>query len=86
MSQEEIETNEEENEEIEAPVGMILQQGPPALSPEESLRLELLNLSKDILLGKAAMRWETHKQYGDVTVTEIIEEAQRMFAFVRGDE
>jgi len=86
MSQEEIETNEEENEEIEAPVGMILQQGPPTLSPEESLRLELLNLSKDILLGKAAMRWETHKQYGDVTVAEIIEEAQRMFAFVRGDE
>jgi hypothetical protein len=86
MSQEEIETNEEENEETEVPVGMILQQGPPTLSPEESLRLELLNLSKDILLGKAAMRWETHKQYGDVTVTEIIEEAQRMFAFVRGDE
>ena len=86
MSQEEIETNEEENEEIEAPARMILQQGSPTLSPEESLRLELLNLSKDILLGKAAMRWETHKQYGDVTVTEIIEEAQRMFAFVRGDE
>jgi len=86
MSQEEIETNEEENEETEVPVGMILQQGPASLSPEESLRLELLNLSKDILLGKAAMRWETHKQYGDVTVTEIIEEAQRMFAFVRGDE
>ena len=86
MSQEEIETNEEENEESEGPIGMILQQGPPTLSPEESLRLELLNLSKDILLGKAAMRWETHKQYGAVTVTEIIHEARRMFAFVRGDE
>jgi|GEM_PF-5849222 len=67
-------------------INMMLQQGPPSLSPEESLRLELLNLSKDILLGKAAMRWETHKQYGDVTVTEIIQEAESMFAFVRGDK
>jgi hypothetical protein len=56
------------------------------LLPEETLRLELLNLSKDILLGKAAMRWETHKQYGDVTVAEIIHEAECMFAFVRGDK
>lgn len=92
INKEEQETNEEEidqaedQQEQQAALGMLLQQGPPTLSPEESLRLELLNLSKDILLGKAAMRWETHKQYGDVTVTEIIHEAQRMFAFVRGDE
>lgn len=88
--EEETQALEEETTQIEESQGelppMILQQGPPTLSPEESLRLELLNLSKDILLGKAAMRWETHKQYGDVTVTEIIQEAQRMFAFVRGDE
>lgn len=81
----EEETTQIEESQDELP-SMILQQGPPTLSPEESLRLELLNLSKDILLGKAAMRWETHKQYGDVTVAEIIHEAQRMFAFVRGDE
>lgn len=88
--EEETQALEEETTQIEESQDglppMILQQGPPTLSPEESLRLELLNLSKDILLGKAAMRWETHKQYGDVTVTEIIHEAQRMFAFVRGDE
>lgn len=89
INKEETQAVEEETTQIEEQheeLPMILQQGPPTLSPEESLRLELLNLSKDILLGKAAMRWETHKQYGDVTVTEIIHEAQRMFAFVRGDE
>ena len=82
----EVEESEEVEHSEDLPVGMILQQGPPTLSPEESLRLELLNLSKDILLGKAAMRWETHKQYEDVTVTEIISEAYRMFEFVKGDE
>jgi len=87
--EEETKAVEEETTQIEnqqEAINMLLQQGPPTLSPEESLRLELLNLSKDILLGKAAMRWETHKQYGDVTVTEIIHEAERMFAFVRGDK
>lgn len=86
INKEEVEQNEESEQSEDMPVGMILQQGLPTLSPEESLRLELLNLSKDILLGKAAMRWETHKQYGDVTVAEIIHEAERMFAFVRGDK
>ena len=84
--EEEVEENEEVEHSEDVPVGMILQQGPPTLSPEASLRLELLNLSKDILLGKAAMRWETHKQYEDVTVAEIINEAYRMFEFVKGDE
>lgn len=56
------------------------------LSPTEMLRLQLLIISKDILMGKAAMRWETHKQYGDVTVDEIIEQAQNMFTFVKDDE
>lgn len=87
--EEETKAVEEESTQIEdqqEAINMLLQQGPPTLSPEESLRLELLNLSKDILLGKAAMRWETHKQYGDVTVAEIIHEAERMFAFVRGDK
>ena len=87
--EEETQAVEEETTQIEEQqeaINMLLQQGPPTLLPEESLRLELLNLSKDILLGKAAMRWETHKQYGDVTVTEIIHEAERMFAFVRGDK
>ena len=77
---EEIEDCIEEGEGAEA---VLMQGGPPSLSPEESLRLQLLIISKDILLGKAAMRWETHKQYGDVSVSEIIEEAKRMFEFVR---
>ena len=59
---------------------------PDSLSPEESLRLQLLIISKDILLGKAAMKWETHKQYGDVSVVDIIEEAKKMFDFVRGNK
>jgi hypothetical protein len=44
----------------------------------------LLNLSKDILLGKAAMKWETHKQYDNVSIHQIIEEAESMFRFVKG--
>ncbi len=63
---------------------MAVQEGPATLSSEESLRLELLNVSKEILLGKAAMCWETHKRYEDVSVSDIIAEAQNMFDFVRG--
>ncbi len=83
---------ERETEEIEGEVeeceetGVVIMQGQPSLSPEESLRLQLLIISKDILLGKAAMRWETHKQYGDVSVTEIIDEAKKMFDFVKAPD
>ena len=63
---------------------LMVMSGPPSLTPEEALRMELLNLSKDILLGKAAMKWETHKQYDNVSVQQIIEEADRMFNFVMG--
>ena len=63
---------------------MSMQEGPPTLTSEESLRLELLNISKEILLGKAAMCWETHKRYEDVSISDIIAEAQNMFDFVRG--
>ena len=69
-----------ENEESQ----VVVVPGPPSLTPEESLRMELLNLSKDILLGKAAMKWETHKQYDNVSIQQIIEEADRMFNFVMG--
>jgi len=62
---------------------IIMMASSPSLSPEEALRLQLLIISKDILLGKAAMRWETHKQYEDVAVKEIINEAERMFEFVK---
>ena len=63
---------------------VVVMSGPPSLTPEESLRMELLNLSKDILLGKAAMKWETHKQYDNVSIQQIIDEADRMFNFVMG--
>jgi hypothetical protein len=79
---------EDDSEESEEVVGLTLPLSLPKaeLSPTEMLRLQLLILSKDILMGKAAMRWETHKQYGDVTVDEIIDQAQNMFEFVRDDE
>lgn len=76
-------SEEIEDEEMEEIVGTEMV-NPGALSPDESLRLQLLMLSKEILLGKAAMRWETHKQYNDVDVLEIINEAQKMFEFVKG--
>ncbi len=81
-----IEKDKEELEDFgEEELGdeVVVVQGQSTLSPEESLRLQLLIISKDILLGKAAMRWETHKQYGDVSISEIIHEAKRMFEFVR---
>ena len=73
-----------EKEETPEEQTLMVMSSPPTLGPEESLRLELLNLSKDILLGKAAMKWETHKQYDNVTVSQIIEEADNMFNFVMG--
>jgi len=81
-----IDETEEINEKEPEEQTVMVMSGPPTLSPEESLRLELLNLSKDILLGKAAMRWETHKQYDNVPVSEIIKEAENMFNFVKGQD
>ena len=84
-----IEKEREEAEEVDGEdegEEVVLVAQPPSLSPEESLRLQLLIISKDILLGKAAMKWETHKQYGDVSVSEIIEEAKKMFDFVRDSD
>lgn len=87
MNQEENELVEEEMEEVDEQEEILIQKEVMAtLTPAESLRLELLNVSKDILLGKAAMRWETHKSYEDVSIDDIILQAQKMFAFVRGDE
>jgi len=74
---------EKEGEETDQVVGIAMM-NPGELGPDEGLRLQLLMLSKEILLGKAAMRWETHKQYNDVDVLEIINEAQKMFEFVKG--
>jgi hypothetical protein len=88
MTNKQVQTVEDDNEESEEVVGLTLPLTLPKadLSPTEMLRLQLLILSKDILMGKAAMKWETHKQYGDVTVDEIIAQAQNMFEFVRDEE
>ena len=59
---------------------------PETLSPEQSLRMQLLIISKDTLLSKSAMKWETHKTYEDVSVDSIISEASKMFVFVLGKD
>lgn len=56
------------------------------LNTNEGLRFQLLVLSKEILMSRAAMKWETHKQYESVSVTEIVGEADRMYSFVKGCE
>jgi len=56
------------------------------LSSNEGLRFQLLVLSKEILMGRAAMKWETHKQYESVTVDDIVGDADRMYSFVKGDD
>ena len=88
MTNKQVHLEEENGAEDAEEISGLLPLGMPnaALSPTEMLRLQLLIISKDILMGKAAMRWETHKQYGDVTVDEIIEQAQNMFTFVKDDE
>jgi hypothetical protein len=88
MTNKQVHLEEENGAEDAEEISGLLPLGMPKaeLSPTEMLRLQLLIISKDILMGKAAMRWETHKQYGDVTVDEIIEQAQNMFTFVKDDE
>ena len=82
-----IDENDMEKEsEAQGEIVGIAMMPPGEMDPDEGLRLQLLMLSKEILLGKAAMRWETHKQYTDVEVGEIINEAQRMFEFVKGPD
>ena len=46
------------------------------------LRLQVLHLAKEVLQGKAAMRWETHKQMEDVTIDALIEESKKLYNFV----
>ena len=46
-----------------------------------SLRCSLLTMAKDILQTKATMRWQSHNQLEDVTVDQIIEEAERLYKF-----
>jgi len=58
-----------------------------AVSPQPpcsdiELRLQVLHLAKEVLQGKAAMRWETHKQMEDITIDSLIEESKKLYSFV----
>jgi len=50
---------------------------------EEDLRLQIVQLAKDILQQKASMRWETHKQCEDITVDKVIDEARKILKFIK---
>ena len=67
-------TNSEEVEVVQAPCSDI------------ELRLQVLHLTKDVLQGKAAMRWETHKQMEDITIDSLIEESKKLYNFVTGGQ
>ena len=73
-------SNEDESQEATANIESQLEQ----LTSNESLRFQLLVLSKEILMGRAAMKWETHKQYESVTINSIVAEANKMYDFVKG--
>ena len=49
----------------------------------EDLKLQLLQLTKDILQQKSVMRWETHKMCEDVTIDNLITEAKKLYMFVK---
>ena len=49
------------------------------------LRLQLLNLSKDILEHESHLRWETHKEVVSVSILDVIEGAQKLKQFVEGE-
>ena len=65
-------------------------QQPPAPEDEPcsdiALRLQVLDMAKEVLQTKAAMRWETHKQANDITVEELIQEAIKIYDFVTARE
>ena len=50
------------------------------------LRLQVLHLAKEVLQGKAAMRWETHKQLEDITIDSLILESIKLYKFVTDDQ
>ena len=52
----------------------------------QDLKLQLLQLAKDVLQQKAAMRWETHQQIENVTIDKLIEETQKLYNFVTEKE
>ena len=49
------------------------------------LRLQLLNLSKEILEHESHLRWETHKEVVSVSILDVIEGAQKLKQFVEGE-
>tara|TARA_A100001011_G_scaffold373961_1_gene433925 strand:- start:515 stop:745 length:231 start_codon:yes stop_codon:yes gene_type:complete len=49
------------------------------------LRLQLLNLSKEILEHESHLRWETHKEVVSVSILDVIKGAQKLKQFVEGE-
>ena len=54
----------------------------PCGETDVQIRMSLLNLAKEILQHKAAMRWETHKQIEDITIDSLISETRKLYSFV----
>lgn len=54
----------------------------PCGETDVQIRMSLLNLAKEILQHKAAMRWETHKQIEDITIDSLINETRKLYSFV----
>ena len=57
---------------------------PPGQGPmsDDEIKMQLLQLAKDIIQQNAAMRWETHKRCEDVSVDMVIKEARKLVKFV----
>ena len=49
------------------------------------LRLQLLNLAKEILEHQSHLKWETHKEVIDVSIYDVIEGAEKLKKFVEGE-
>ena len=62
------------------------QQLDQAVCSDIELRLQVLHLAKEVLQGKAAMRWETHKQLEDITIDSLILESIKLYKFVTDDQ
>ena len=74
--------NADENEEQQSEK----QQFDQAACSDIELRLQVLHLAKEVLQGKAAMRWETHKQMEDITIDSLIQESIKLYNFVTASQ
>ena len=76
-------TEETEAEETAGFVQQILMQDAAQQPGDREFRMGVLAMAKEILERNAALQWEQDKTRGlSVTADEIIEEAQKLLAFV----